>query len=72
MDAYPIASDDIREAVDDDDVFAKIQEAAREGGSTFTARLEPSPGPKVGESLEVAFRTAKLHFFDLQSGHALR
>jgi multiple sugar transport system ATP-binding protein len=63
-DARPIISDDMREAVDDADAFAELENQAKSGGMTFTARLEPGAPPK--------FKPERLHFFDLDSGLALR
>ena len=71
-DAPPILGEDMREAVDDPDAFAELERAAREGGQSFTARLEPRDLPRPGQQLDLSFRTEQLHFFDLQSGRALR
>jgi multiple sugar transport system ATP-binding protein len=71
-DAHPIISEDMREAVDDEDAFADLEAKAKEGGMSFTARLDPGEIPKLGETVEFAFKTEHLHFFDLESGRALR
>jgi multiple sugar transport system ATP-binding protein len=71
-DAPPIVSEDMREAVDDADAFAELEQRAREGGQSFTARLEPRDFPKQGDRIEVAFRTEQLHFFDIDTGRTLR
>ncbi|MDX1510840.1 MAG: sn-glycerol-3-phosphate ABC transporter ATP-binding protein UgpC [Nitriliruptorales bacterium] len=70
--APPIISEDMREAIDDDDAFEELKRQAREGGQVFTARFEPHQVPKVGDLVDVAFRTDKLHFFDIDTGRALR
>ncbi|HVM21416.1 MAG TPA: hypothetical protein VM307_15760, partial [Egibacteraceae bacterium] len=70
--APPIVSEDMREAIDDADAFEELQRSADRGGQTFTARLEPKDRPKVGEHIELGFRTEYLHFFDIDSGLALR
>ena len=70
--APPIVSDDMREAIDDADAFAELERAAQSGGQSFTARLEPQDMPKKGERIELGFRTEFLHFFDIDSGLALR
>jgi multiple sugar transport system ATP-binding protein len=67
----PIISDDMREAVDDADAFAELEKRAKEGGQSFTARLDPGAPPKLGSLIELAFNTDRLHFFDLDTGAAL-
>jgi multiple sugar transport system ATP-binding protein len=67
----PIISDDMREAVDDADAFAELEKGAKEGGQSFTARLDPGAPPKLGSLIELAFNTDRLHFFDLDTGAAL-
>ncbi|MGI9015655.1 MAG: ABC transporter ATP-binding protein [Euzebya sp.] len=68
----PSLSDDIREAIDDDDAFAAIEEQARAGGQTMVARFDPGNPPKVGEPVTVGFRTDRMHFFDADTGDTLR
>ena len=70
--APPVISDDMREAIDDEEAFAALEREAREGGSVFTARFEPGNPPKVGDGIDVGFRTEYLHFFDPDTGNALR
>ena len=68
----PIVSDDMKAAVDDEDAFEVMQEQARAGGQAFTARFQPGNPPKVGDELDIGFRTEYLHFFHPEQGHALR
>ncbi len=68
----PVVSEDMREAVDDDEAFQALQEAAKGGGQEFVARFEPGAPPKVGSQITVGFRAEQLHFFDVDSGLALR
>ncbi|MDX1659780.1 MAG: sn-glycerol-3-phosphate ABC transporter ATP-binding protein UgpC [Nitriliruptorales bacterium] len=70
--APPIISDDIREAIDDEDAFKALEEEAEAGGSMFVARFEPGNPPKVGDSVPIGFRTEYLHFFDKDNSEALR
>ncbi len=70
--APPIISEDMRAAVDDDEAFERLKEQAREGGQVFTARFEPGHAPKLGELTDVAFNSDHFHFFDLDTGAALR
>ncbi|MBA2529667.1 MAG: sn-glycerol-3-phosphate ABC transporter ATP-binding protein UgpC [Euzebyales bacterium] len=72
MSAPPITTEDMREAVDDAEAFAEMERAAASGGQIFTARMEPRDAPKVGQKIDVAFKTEYLHFFDLQDGAPLR
>ncbi|MDQ3973675.1 MAG: sn-glycerol-3-phosphate ABC transporter ATP-binding protein UgpC [Actinomycetota bacterium] len=70
--APPVITEDMREAIDDPDAFAELERKAKEGGQIFTARFEPGRPPKIGDLVDVAFRTEYLHFFDLETGLALR
>ncbi|MGH9244082.1 MAG: ABC transporter ATP-binding protein [Acidimicrobiales bacterium] len=70
--APPIISDDMREAIDDAEAFEDLKQRAEAGGSVFTARFEPGDPPKIGDLVDVSFRTEYLHFFDPVSGEALR
>ncbi|MDQ3709145.1 MAG: sn-glycerol-3-phosphate ABC transporter ATP-binding protein UgpC [Actinomycetota bacterium] len=72
MTAPPIVTEDMREAVDDAEAFAEMQRAAESGGQIFTARMEPRNAPKVGQKIDVAFKTENLHFFDMENGAPLR
>lgn len=68
----PVLSDDLREAIDDPEAYEALEREAKEGGQTFVARFEPGSPPKIGDSITVGFRTDKLHFFDPDTGQALR
>jgi multiple sugar transport system ATP-binding protein len=70
--APPIVSEDMREAVDDAEAFAELERRAREGGQVFTARFDPGAPPSIDSKIDVGFRTEYLHFFDQESGEALR
>jgi multiple sugar transport system ATP-binding protein len=71
-DSRAVITEDIREAVDDEEAFADIERRAREGGQRFTARIEPKDVPKLGDEIELGFRAEELHFFDPENGLALR
>jgi multiple sugar transport system ATP-binding protein len=71
-DSAPIVTDDMREAIDDEEAFEELKRRAAEGGQSFTARFEPGPPPKMGAAMDVGFRTEHLHFFDVETGEALR
>src|SRR3712207_9373459 len=51
--APPVVTEDMREAVDDEDAFAEMERQAKSGGQTFTARLEPRHMPKRSEERRV-------------------
>jgi multiple sugar transport system ATP-binding protein len=70
--ASPVISDDMREAVDDDDAFAALQEQARAGGLTLVARFAPGKPPSIDSAIDVGFKTENMHFFELEGGRALR
>jgi multiple sugar transport system ATP-binding protein len=70
--APPVITEDIRAAIDDEDAFAELEREGREGGQHFTARLEPIGAPRVGDEVDIAFKSEYLHFFDLDDGHTLR
>jgi multiple sugar transport system ATP-binding protein len=70
-DAHPIISEDMREAIDDADAFAELERTAAKG-LRFTAKLEPGVIPRIGEVLDLHFNARKLHFFDRDTGTALR
>ncbi|HKJ57319.1 MAG TPA: sn-glycerol-3-phosphate ABC transporter ATP-binding protein UgpC [Nitriliruptoraceae bacterium] len=68
----PIISDDMRAALDDDDAFEELERQAASGGQQFVARFEPGAPPKIGSQISVGFRKDKFHFFDADSGDALK
>jgi multiple sugar transport system ATP-binding protein len=70
--APPIVTEDMREAIDDEDAFEELQRQGREGGQNFTGRFGPGNPPKVNDLIDIGFRTEYLHFFDMESGVALR
>jgi multiple sugar transport system ATP-binding protein len=70
--ARPIISDDLREAMDDAEAFAELEHAAESGTQQFVARLEPHEAPKMGQKIDLGFKTEQMHFFDIETGQALR
>jgi multiple sugar transport system ATP-binding protein len=70
--ASAILTEDLREAMDDEEAFAELEHAAEVGGQQFVARLEPHEAPKTGEKVDLAFKTEHMHFFDIDTGSALR
>ncbi len=70
--ASPVVTEDMREAVDDEEAFARMEESGATGGMDMTFRFDPSFTPKVGDTLEVGVQRHRMHFFDLDDGQALR
>jgi multiple sugar transport system ATP-binding protein len=71
-DSPPIISEDMKAAIDDDEAFEELQRQAATGGQEFVARFEPGAAPKTDSEIEVGVKTENLHFFDAESGQALR
>jgi len=71
--APPIVSEDMREAIDDAEAFEELERAAAEGGQEFVAKFEPEDNPPhIGTTVDVGVQTDQLHFFDIETGQALR
>jgi len=70
--AGAIITEDTREAMDDEEAFAELEQAAATGTQQFVARLEPHEAPKTGEKVDLVFKTEHMHFFDIDTGQALR
>jgi hypothetical protein len=62
----------MRDAMEDPEAFAELERKAREGGQVFTARVQPGNPPNIDDLIDMAFRTDYFHFFDMDSGAALR
>ena len=64
----PVVTKDIAELLEDEG-----QDVEHLGHETnFTARVHPDIAPRPGDSVELVIDTKKLHFFDTQSGDAIR
>jgi multiple sugar transport system ATP-binding protein len=64
----PVITPDIRELLADQGT-----DPATLGNVTkFTARVDPDFVPRPGEEVKLVIETAKLHFFDKESGEAIR
>jgi multiple sugar transport system ATP-binding protein len=72
VEAPPVVTEDTREVLEDTEAFAEPERATQANRQQFTARFAPGKPPKTGEMIDVAFRTDYLHFFDLETGEALR
>jgi multiple sugar transport system ATP-binding protein len=70
VDAKPVQTREVLEAMEEEDVSEAVRERARRG-VPFIARLERGTRAKEGERLELAVDTSRLHFFDADSGLAI-
>jgi multiple sugar transport system ATP-binding protein len=68
--ADPVATADVREAVEDAAVEAQ-QEEARRHGDPFVARVSRESRAREGNPIRIHVRTDRLHVFDLESGAAV-
>ena len=70
VDAPPVLTEDTRELARDAGA-AELEEAGREGRSTFVARLDPKTGARLREEIELVIDTSRMHFFDPDSGSGI-
>jgi multiple sugar transport system ATP-binding protein len=73
VDAPLVVTEDTRELAADTGAEAvhRLEQQATKGKNRFVARMHPRTAFKVGDFVEVAVDTSKLHFFDRQSGEAV-
>jgi multiple sugar transport system ATP-binding protein len=62
VDEPPVRTDDVRQAVDDDDLLLVADR------TLFTARVDVRSGARAGERLRLSVDPAQLHFFDPATG----
>ncbi len=76
IDAPPVLTEDTRELVGEQSgpmaqtsvAVQDLERAVEIGTSTFVARLDPRTNAALRQTLELAVDTARLHFFDPESG----
>ena len=66
----PVRSEDVKAAVGEDALEATTEQARK--GSLFTARIARESAAREGEPIELAVDTRRLHFFDAETGEAIR
>ena len=71
VDAAPVATADVREAYEDEEAVAALEEQAARVGTPFVARVDRESTAREGDRIEVAVDTRMLHFFDLETGNAI-
>jgi multiple sugar transport system ATP-binding protein len=67
VDADPVQTREVLEAMEEEDVAAAVRERMRRG-VPFIARLERGTRAGEGERLDLAVDTTRLHFFDPETG----
>ena len=67
----PVRGEDVQAAVGEEAIEATSAQA-RERGSLWVARVGRESGAREGEKLRIAIDTDRLHFFDPDSGDAIR
>jgi multiple sugar transport system ATP-binding protein len=74
IEAQPVVTEDVRQlaAVSDEAVAEKLDHQAAVGRATVVARFDPRSHVRAGDVVTLSVRTDRLHFFDIDSGLAIR
>jgi multiple sugar transport system ATP-binding protein len=74
VDAPPVITEEVRELAADmgTDEAERFERQARQGRNEFVARVDPKTQVKMGDTCELSVDTAQLHFFDTETGEAIR
>jgi multiple sugar transport system ATP-binding protein len=73
LDAPPVLTEDTRDLAADKGLDSEVvEEQAESGSAKFVARLNPRTSAVRGRAMELAVDVRRLHFFDLETGRAIR
>jgi multiple sugar transport system ATP-binding protein len=72
VDAPPVATADVEEAVEETAAVEAAKEQAARRGTPFVARIDRESHAREGDEVRLLVDTRRLHFFDLETGAALR
>ena len=74
VDAPAVLTEDTKELAADvgTEAIEGLEAEASQGVSDFVARVSPRSGIKKGDAIELAVDTERLHFFDIDTGRAVR
>ncbi|MPZ73285.1 MAG: sn-glycerol-3-phosphate ABC transporter ATP-binding protein UgpC [Nitriliruptorales bacterium] len=70
-DATPVVTEEIADVFEDTEAFEDLRKQ-QTSGMNMVCRADPRELPQRHEVIEVPVATGELHFFDLDTGHALR
>jgi multiple sugar transport system ATP-binding protein len=71
VDAPHVANEDVKDAVEADEVVAALEDQVVRAGTPFVARVGRESRAREGDRIELAVDTRMLHFFDLETGAAI-
>jgi multiple sugar transport system ATP-binding protein len=72
VDAPPVLTEETRDLAADTQMLEEVEQAARDRSTSFVARLNPRTSAVRGEPTRLQVDTRALHFFDPDSGQAIR
>jgi multiple sugar transport system ATP-binding protein len=72
VDAPPVATADVEEAVEEAAAVEAAKEQAARRGTPFVARIDRESHAREGDEVRLLVDTRRLHFFDLETGAAIR
>jgi len=70
-DAKPVVTEEVADVFEDADAYADLTKQ-QEAGMRMICRADPRDLPSRGDAIEVPLASSELHFFDIESGRALR
>ncbi len=71
IDAAPVLSDLVREAMEEEEAVKAMEEQAERRGHAFVARVDRESRAREGEPIRLIVDTRRLHFFDTETGAAI-